>query len=102
LAARQIPRAYYMVLWLQILAGIGILLGGFTQPLQLLTLAAVLNAFAMFVHCGLTLWLNKTALPEPIRPSAVRVTAMVLAFVSYGSFSVYVLWTELPGMLGLR
>jgi hypothetical protein len=99
LSGRHIRPTYYLVLWLQILAGVAILLAGFDQPLQLLTLAAVMNAFAMFVHSGLTLWLNKTLLPEPLRPSRFRTTAMLLAFVSYGSFSIYVIWVELSKLL---
>ena len=79
----------------QILAGIAIFMFGFTQPLVLLTLAAVLNAFAMFVHVGLTLWVNLTLLHKQIRPNAFRVSAMVLAFVFYGSFSIYTIATEL-------
>lgn len=89
----NIPITYYCVLWLQILAGIIVLLLGFTQPLQLLTIAAVLNAFAMFIHTGLTLWLNHTNLDEKIRPNLFRSSMMILAFLFYGSFSLYVLVT---------
>jgi hypothetical protein len=88
----HIPKIYYFVLWLQIIAGIAIFMFGFTQPLQLLTLAAVLNAIAMFVHTGLTLWLNLTLLDKPLRPSIFRVMAMVLAFLFYGGFSLYVVY----------
>ena len=92
---KDIPKVYYIMLWIQILAGIAIFMFGFTQPLVLLTLAAVLNAFAMFVHVGLTLWVNLTLLHKQIRPNAFRVSAMVLAFVFYGSFSIYTIATEL-------
>lgn len=86
---KKLGKVYYSVLWLQIVAGITIFLSGFTEPLQLLILAAVLNAFAMFVHVGLTLWLNKTSLDKPLRPNLARTTAMTLAFLFYGGFSVY-------------
>ncbi len=86
---KNLPKFYYTVLWVQILAGIGIFLSGFTQPLQLLTLAAVLNAFAMFIHVGLTLWLNKTMLDKHVRPKFFRTAMMVLAFLFYGGFSIY-------------
>lgn len=86
---REVSRNYYLVLWLQIVAGITILLLGFTQPLQLLVLAAVLNAFAMFIHVGLTLWLNLTSLEPQIKPSKFRIAMMVLAFLFYGGFSVF-------------
>lgn len=86
---RSIPKIYYSVLWLQILTGISIFLFGFTEPLKLLTLAAVLNAFAMFVHTGLTLWLNLSSLDRQLRPSLFRILAMVSAFLFYGGFGFY-------------
>ncbi len=92
LSERNIPKVYYIVLWLQILAGIGILLLGFTEPLALLTTAAVLNAVAMFVHIGLTLWLNSTSLDKALRPSITRKFAMGLAFLFYGGFSTFVVY----------
>jgi hypothetical protein len=95
----QIPKVYYVVLWLMIFSGVGIFLAGFTQPLQLLFTAAILNAIAMFVHTGLTLWLNKTELPKAIGPSKFRTIAMGTAFVFYGGFSVYVVITELQKLL---
>lgn len=92
---KSIPKVYYMVLWLMIFSGIGIFLAGFTQPLQLLFIAAVLNAVAMFIHTGLTLWMNKTSLPKEIGPNKFRTIAMSTAFVFYGGFSLYVIATEL-------
>ena len=94
LRPRHIRPLYYLVLWSFIAVGILVFLGGFTQPLQLLTLAAILNAFAMFVHTGLTLWLNKTTLPAAIRPSELRTIAMLTAWLFYGSFSIFVIWTD--------
>ncbi len=94
LSENNIPKVYYGVLWAQITAGVIILLSGFTEPLALLTLAAVLNAFAMFVHIGLMLWLNMTSLEKPLRPSLIRIGAMLLAFLVYGGFSLYVLYDK--------
>lgn len=88
---KYLAKSYFVVLWSQIIAGIFILLSGFNQPLQLVILAAVLNAFAMFVHVGLTLWVNKTLLHKSIRPGFLRTLGMVLAFLMYGGFSIYVL-----------
>lgn len=95
LRAENLRPIYYTVLWLLIAAGIVTLLTGFTEPLALLTLAAVLNALAMFVHTGLTLWLNLTALERPLRPSPFRILAMSLAFLFYGGFSLFVLWDQI-------
>ncbi len=96
---KNLPKVYYGVLWLMIASGIIIFLAGFTQPLQLLLLAAVLNAIAMFVHSGLTLWLNKTSLPKSIGPNRFRTAIMALAFTFYGGFSVYVVVNEIQKLL---
>jgi len=95
LQGKDMPKYYYVTLWTLIAAGIVIFLLGFTAPLQLLMIAAVLNAFAMFIHVGLTLWMNMTLLHERLRPSLFRISAMILAFLFYGGFSVFVLIDEL-------
>ncbi len=90
----DVPKIYYSVLWLQILAGIIIFLLGFTEPLQLIIIAAVLNAFAMFIHTGLTLWVNLTSLENEIKPSKLRILVMVMAFLFYGGFSAYTIYSN--------
>ncbi len=94
LKEKNLRKLYYIVLWMQILAGVVIMMLGFTEPLQLVITAAVLNAMAMFVHTGLTLWLNMTSLDKEIRPSRLRFVAMSLAFLFYGGFSVYVIYDK--------
>lgn len=91
---KHIRKTYYAVLWLQILAGIIILSLGLRQPLQLIIISAVLNAFTMFIHVGLTLWLNLTLLHKPLRPNFFRILMMVLAFCFYGAFSIYTLISQ--------
>ena len=92
LSEKNIPKIYYLVLWVQIAAGIVILLSGFTEPLALLITAAILNAIAMTVHIGLMLFLNLTSLEKQLRPSMVRIVAMITAFIVYGSFSLFVIY----------
>lgn len=92
LKEKNIRFFYYLVLWMQITAAISILLLGFKEPLQLVITSAVFNAIAMFVHTGLTLWLNLSSLEKPIRPSLFRIIAMVLAFCFYGGFSLFVVY----------
>lgn len=94
LEENSIPKVYYIVLWAQILAGIIIISLGLNQPLQLITISAVLNAFAMFVHVGLTLWTNKTLLAKPLRPNIIRTLMMSLAFIFYGGFSIYTIFNQ--------
>ena len=95
LKEEHFPKVYYIVLWLQIAFGVIIFLLGFKQPLELLIIAAVLNAMAMFVHTGLTLWLNLTSLDKALRPSIFRILFMLLAFFFYGGFSIYVIATNI-------
>lgn len=91
---KHFSKTYYIVLWLQIIFGILIFLLGFNQPLQLLIIAAVLNAFAMFIHVALTLWLNLTSLHKSLRPSYLRVGVLLFALIFYGGFSIFTIITN--------
>lgn len=83
----SLPKVYYMYLWMQIACGIIIFLFDFGQPLFLLTISAVLNAIAMFVHIGLTLNLNMRELEKELRPNLFRVCWILIAFAFFGYFS---------------
>jgi hypothetical protein len=83
----NLPKMYYSFLWLQIVFGIIIFLFNFGQPLLLLTISAVLNALAMFVHIGLTLNLNIRELEKEIRPNLFRIVLISVAFLFFGYFS---------------
>lgn len=95
LKENQIPKIYYIFLWLQIIAGIIIFYINFGQPLQLLIIAAVLNAFAMFVHTGLSIWTNLTLLEKEFRPSFPRTAFLIIIFLTYGVFSCYTIYVEI-------
>jgi len=84
----NLPKIYYSFLWLQILFGIIIFLFNFGQPLLLLTISAVLNAIAMFVHIGLTLNLNIRELEKEIRPNLFRIIMVIIALLFFGYFSI--------------
>jgi len=84
-------KVYYLFLWFQIISGITVFMLGFTEPLQLLIISAVLNALAMFVHTSLTLWVNTTLLNKSIKPSMFRISMLLLAIFFYGGFSLYIL-----------
>lgn len=85
---KSLPKIYYTFLWAQIIFGIIVFLTKLHEPLFLLTLGAFINAGAMFVHIGLTLFLNLTSLEKQIRPSPLRIAIMLLAFVFFGYFSL--------------
>src|SRR3990167_4938049 len=86
--AKSLPKIYYSFLWAQIAFGIVIFLLGFGEPLLLLTLAAVVNAGAMFVHIALTLILNLTKLEKEVRPSLIRISMMVFSLLFFGYFTL--------------
>jgi len=92
---KSISKTYYLVLWAQILSGILIYSLGLQEPFQLIMISAVLNAFAMFVHVGLTLTTNLSLLQKEIRPRLPRITMMSLAFLFYGGFSIYTIIDKL-------
>lgn len=86
--ARKLLQIYYAFLWAQIVFGIFIFLTNFREPLVLLTLEAVINAGAMFVHIGATLLLNLTSLEKEVRTSLPRILAMLFAFFFFGYFTI--------------
>lgn len=86
-SARHVPKAYYLTLWVQIAFGITVFILGITDPRILITLSAVINAFAMFVHIGLTYILNIKTLPKELAPSLFRKTIIALTFVFFGVFT---------------
>ncbi|MCD8484005.1 hypothetical protein LRY60_00060 [Candidatus Woesebacteria bacterium] len=75
-----------MALWAQIILGIVILLAGFQQPRFLLTLGAVLNGAAMMVAFALLFFLNRSQLPEFVRPGKLR---QILTLVGFGFFATF-------------
>lgn len=85
--SKQLPKIYYSFLWAQILFGILIFTTNFREPLALLTLEAVINAGAMFVHIGATLYLNLTSLEKEVRTSLPRALVMIFSFLFFGYFT---------------
>lgn len=90
-----IPKAYYVTLWAQIVFGIVVLAVGFRDPRTLVTLSAVINALAMFVHIGLTYLLNVRNLPTVLTPSFIRRAIIVGIFAFFGIFSAYSFYENL-------
>lgn len=82
-----LPSIYYSFLWAQIAAGIIIFMFGLTEPLTLLVIEAVINAFAMFISIGAITLLNLKSLEKQIRPSLIRIVMMAIAFMFFGFFS---------------
>ena len=90
----SLPKIYYSFLWAQIIAGIIIFLSGKSEPLFLLTIEAIVNAGAMFIHIGAVTVLNVFSLEPGIRPGLFRIAMMISAFV----FFAYFLLKIIPGV----
>jgi hypothetical protein len=93
--APSLSRLYFLVVWGLIAFGIVVLASGFEKPLTLLVLSATLNGFVMFLYSGLLLWLNVGYLRGPLRPSPLRIAALVAALAFFGYFSVLTLLDQL-------
>jgi hypothetical protein len=85
----NIARAYYLIVWLQIIVGIIVFIAGFNDPILLVITGAVLNAISMFVHIGLTRMLNKTYLHKSLQPSFLRRAILNLSWLVFGVLSVW-------------
>lgn len=87
----NISLTYYIILWTQIFFGITVISLGFDQPLKLITLGAIINAFSMFGYSILLIFLNNTLLKKHLRPSLFRNIVMGLIVLFYGYFCGLVL-----------
>lgn len=87
----NLSKIYYYFVWAQIAFGIILFLCNFYEPKTLIVLAAVINAFAMFVHLALVFWLNHIVLPKVFRPGWGRKIIIGLIFIFFGIFSFIVL-----------
>ncbi len=91
IAHNNLPKIYYLLLWIQVVFGIIVLLLGFKEPLLLLTLSSVINAVAMFCHIGFVFFLNQKTLDKRLKPSILRVLVISIAFLFFGYFSFKVI-----------
>jgi Mn2+/Fe2+ NRAMP family transporter len=91
----NLSKYFFFFLWLQIIAGIAIFSLGFTEPLTLVIISAVLNAFTMFIYSGMVLRLNLTNLDKQLRPSLIRVVWVGGAFAFYGIFSAITIYKNI-------
>ncbi|MCS7092208.1 MAG: Nramp family divalent metal transporter [Patescibacteria group bacterium] len=89
---KNISNYFYIFLWTQIIGGTIVFLLGFAEPLALVTISGILNAFAMFTYTGLILYMNKTVLPNSAKPNLFRTIAVSLAFLFYGAFSLFTIY----------
>ncbi|MPY82969.1 MAG: hypothetical protein GEV00_06510 [Actinophytocola sp.] len=94
-------KLYFTIVWTEIVIGSVILLSGVDEPLRLLVIASALNGISMFVYSALLIWLNRRAVPKPIRITGVRLVAMVWAVIFFGYFTYFLVANDIiPTLLG--
>ena len=93
-------RVYAGLVWGLIAIGIVVLLAGFSQPLVLLVISAVVGGFMMFFYAGLLILVNRRLLPAPIRVRGVRLGALVWAILLFGTLSVLTFRAQLENLFG--
>jgi Mn2+/Fe2+ NRAMP family transporter len=90
-------KIYVTVAWLIIVAGSIVMLTVSSQPLVLLIIASAGGGVVMFFYSGMLIWLNRRALPEPIKLKSWRFVIMWLIFIFFGALSGFLLYSFLAG-----
>jgi hypothetical protein len=93
-------KMYASLVWGLVAIGIGVLLAGFTQPIVLLVISAVVGGFMMFLYSGLLILINRRILPRPIRIRGVRLGALVWSILLFGTLSALTFRAQLGTLFG--
>jgi hypothetical protein len=80
-------KVYAGLVWGLVLIGMVVLLAGFSQPIVLLVISAVVGGFMMFLYSALLILINRRILPAPIRVRGVRLGALIWSFLLFGVLS---------------
>ena len=84
----NLSKVYFIFLWAQITFGIILFMFNAYEPIFLIIIGAVINAFAMFIHTGLVNWMNHKTLPKEVQASVLRKTIIVGILLFFGMFSI--------------
>jgi len=90
---------YAGLVWAMVLVGCTIIASGLDQPLVLLVIAGCVAAFMMFVYSALLIVLNRKLLAPELRPSALRVGALVWATILFGLLSAITIVDQVGKLL---
>ncbi len=93
-------KIYAGLVWGLVLIGIAVLLAGFSQPIILLVISAVVGGFMMFLYSGLLILVNRKSLPEPIRVRGFRLGALIWAIVLFGVLSALTFRDQIAKLFG--
>ncbi|MFC7303432.1 Nramp family divalent metal transporter [Streptomyces monticola] len=93
-------RLYFWLVWGLVAIGVSVLALGLDQPLVLLVVSACVAGLMMFVYSGLLLFLNRKALPAPLKVRGYRVAALVWAIGLFGVLSVLTVRQQIVDLFG--
>ncbi len=93
-------KIYAGLVWGLVLIGIVVLLVGFSQPIVLLVISAVVGGFMMFLYSGLLILINRKILPAPIRIRGVRLYALIWSIALFGTLSVLTFRDQIGKLFG--
>ena len=93
-------KVYAGLVWGLVAIGIVVLLAGFTQPIVLLVISAVVGGFMMFIYSGLLILINRKSLPKPIRVRGVRLGMLIWAILLFGTLSILTIQDRIGDLFG--
>jgi hypothetical protein len=93
-------KIYAGLVWGLVGIGIVVLFAGFSQPIVLLVISAVVGGFMMFLYSGLLVLINRKILPEPIRIRGVRLVALIWSIVLFGVLSALTFNDQIGKLFG--
>jgi hypothetical protein len=93
-------RLYFWLVWGLVAIGVTILGLGLDQPLVLLVVSACVAGLMMFVYSGLLLYMNRKALPAPLKVRSYRAAALVWAVGLFGVLSVLTVRQQIENLFG--
>jgi hypothetical protein len=85
--SKKLPKYFYRLLGSDRLMLLVLALG-FKEPLQLVLVSAVLNAWTMVIYSVLILWLNSSALHPKLRPATWRKVVIVGVIIFLSVFGI--------------
>ena len=93
-------KLYAGLVWGLVAIGIVVLLAGFTQPIVLLVISAVVGGFMMFLYSGLLILINRKILPAPIRIRGVRLGMLIWSIALFGTLSALTFRDQIAKLFG--
>jgi hypothetical protein len=93
-------KMYAGLVWGLVAIGIAVLLVGFSQPIVLLVISAVVGGLMMFIYSGLLILINRKILPEPIRVRGWRLAGLIWSVALFGTLSVLTFGDQLGKLFG--